>query len=175
MPNMSFIKTKQQFIEGRKIKTRRLYHFSKIDPKKPVGWANLKPDKYFTAVEKSQGLRKGEHIRVLGQCICISNEPEPLDEIIRRPYRPATNFDQWFIYQDRICPHRISVHGGYYVCRHEGDNCDCLCTFKDCPGVSETACEGFPGMTAEKFVEFFCKEMKCRKTDTVCGIELRKV
>jgi len=93
MRNMSFALTTQAFIEGRKDVTRRVEHHSKITGK-PVGWALLKPGEYFTAVEKSQGLRKGEHIRVLCQCICTSNEPERLSEIITAPIRtgrPLTN------------------------------------------------------------------------------------
>lgn len=72
---MSFYHTRRQFEERIKDETRR------------VGWKDLKPGKYFTAVEKSQGLRKGEHVVVLGQCQCISNKPERLDEIIKRPVR----------------------------------------------------------------------------------------
>src|SRR5574343_717861 len=93
MRNMSFAITTQQFIDGTKDLTRRVEHVSKINGK-PVGWALLKPGEYFTAVEKSQGLRKGEHIRVLGQCICISNDSERLFEVITNPIRtgrPLTN------------------------------------------------------------------------------------
>jgi len=50
------------------------------------------PGEHFTAVEKVQGLRKGEKIVVLGQCICVSNEKERLNEIINRPHRDAKPF-----------------------------------------------------------------------------------
>lgn len=90
MVNMSFHITKKQFLDGSKDVTRRIRHYSKNNPKEVVGWGKLKPDGHFSAVEKSQGLRKGERINYFGQCICISNEPEPLNEIIKRPYRNVT-------------------------------------------------------------------------------------
>lgn len=75
MRNMSFRLTTRQFINGTKDVTRR------------TGWKDLKVGEHFSGVEKSQGLRKGEKINYLGQCICISNTPERLDEIIKRPVR----------------------------------------------------------------------------------------
>lgn len=39
------------------------------------------------AIQKAQGLKKGEHIRKLGECICIRNEPEPLFAIEELPQR----------------------------------------------------------------------------------------
>lgn len=75
MRNMSFRLTKKQFIDGTKDVTRR------------DGWLNLKAGEHFSAVEKSQGLKKGEKVNYLGQCICISNVSERVDEIIRRPLR----------------------------------------------------------------------------------------
>jgi len=75
MANMSFFLTTKQFMDYEKDTTRRL------------GWANLKPGTEYTAVLKSQGLKHGEKITKLDTCICISNTTEPVDEIIRRPYR----------------------------------------------------------------------------------------
>jgi hypothetical protein len=75
MKNMSFKLTTKQFLAGTKDVTRR------------TGWANLKAGEHFSAVEKSQGLKKGEKVVYLGQCICISNTPERLDEIISKPMR----------------------------------------------------------------------------------------
>lgn len=74
--------TTQQFLDHEKDVTRRL------------GWQHLKPDQYFTAVKKVQGRKKGEAIQVLGQCQCISNKREPLDAIIKRPYRDD---HQWYL------------------------------------------------------------------------------
>jgi hypothetical protein len=75
MRNMSFRLTKKQFLDGTKDVTRR------------TGWANLKAGEHFSAVEKSQGLKKGEKVNYLGQCICISNTTERLDDIIHKPLR----------------------------------------------------------------------------------------
>ena len=75
MKNMSFFLTTQQFLDYHKDITRR------------TGWAFLKPGEHFMAVEKSQGLKKGGHIRKLGECICIRNEPELLWAIERLPKR----------------------------------------------------------------------------------------
>jgi hypothetical protein len=72
---MSYFLTTQQFLDYIKDVTRR------------AGWANLKPGTQYVAVLKSQGLKAGEKITKLDDCICISNTPERLDEIIRRPYR----------------------------------------------------------------------------------------
>ena len=63
MKNMSFSLTTAQFLDGSKTVTRRL------------GWDNLRPGEHFMAVEKSQGLRKGEHVKRLGECVCVSNRP----------------------------------------------------------------------------------------------------
>lgn len=120
MPNMSYFLTTKQFINHEKDVTRRL------------GWANLKANDNYTAVKKSQGLKLGEKIQKLGECICISNTPEPVDEIIRRPYRNGSK-------------------------------------------RSEMAREGFPEMTAEQFVEFFCTHMKVTPETTVNRIEFMQL
>lgn len=75
MKNMSFFLTTQQFINHKKEITRR------------CGWNSLIPGEHFMAVEKAQGLGKGGKIRKLGECMCISNVPEPLNDIVRRPIR----------------------------------------------------------------------------------------
>jgi hypothetical protein len=87
MKNMSFMLTTPQFKRGEKDVTRRVFHTQKRNPAIPVGWAMLEVGEHFSAVEKSQGVRKGESIKHLGQCICISNTQEPLNEIIKRPFR----------------------------------------------------------------------------------------
>lgn len=80
MKNMSFFLTTQQFIDNKKEVTRR------------TGWSTLTPGEHFMAVEKAQGLGKGGKIRRLGECICISNSPEPLEDIIKRPIRVDDQF-----------------------------------------------------------------------------------
>jgi hypothetical protein len=75
MKNMSFAKTIEQFRNGTKDVTRRL------------GWSDLNPGVHYTAIEKGQGLKKGEHVVPLGQCICISNYQEPVSAIVDMPIR----------------------------------------------------------------------------------------
>jgi hypothetical protein len=74
MRNMSFSKTTEQFKEDKDI-TRRL------------GWKKLKPGERFMGIEKGQGLKKGEKVVRLGERVCVSNIMEPVNAIIRRPYR----------------------------------------------------------------------------------------
>lgn len=75
MRNMSFSKTIQAFRTGQKDVTRRL------------GWKNLKPGEHFMAVEKAQGLKKGEKVVRMGECVCISNYDEPVSGIVYLPIR----------------------------------------------------------------------------------------
>jgi hypothetical protein len=75
---MSFRLTTDQFLNGTKDVTRRL------------GWRNLKIGEHFMAVKQAQGLRKGEKVKQLGECVCLSNIPEPLFEVVRNPRRPPT-------------------------------------------------------------------------------------
>lgn len=90
MRNMSYYLTVQQYLDGTKDTSRRILHFSKRNPKEPVGWAKLKVGEHYSAVEKSQGLKKGERVRYLGQNVCVYNKPESLNEIIKRPYREGS-------------------------------------------------------------------------------------
>ena len=71
--NMSFMLTTQQVIDRTKTVTRRL------------GWKHLKPGELFWACEKCQGLGKGGKINRLSLARCISNTPEPVDQIKDRP------------------------------------------------------------------------------------------
>lgn len=69
--NMSVFYTQQQVLDEIKDVTRRL------------GWANLKSGELFWMVEKGQGLKKGEKVKRLKLCRCVSNRPEPLNRMIR--------------------------------------------------------------------------------------------
>jgi hypothetical protein len=73
--NMSFHLTTPQMRRGEKDVTRR------------PGWAKLKPGDRFFAIEKGQGLKKGEKVKRICQCECVSNTKEMLFEIVRRPFR----------------------------------------------------------------------------------------
>ncbi len=84
MRNMSFYLTTEAFKSGRKDVTRRL------------GWAYLKPGDHFMAVEKAQGLKKGEKIKRLGECVCIYNDSEKLKDIEYVPLRSINNKVNYF-------------------------------------------------------------------------------
>lgn len=73
MRNMSFSLTTLQVRSCSKDVTRRL------------GWSSLKPGEHFMAVEKALGLKKGEKVRKICECFCISNTPEPLKNILLNP------------------------------------------------------------------------------------------
>lgn len=69
MLNMSFSYTTTQFCEDLKDITRRM------------GWLRLQPGDKFMAIEKGMGLKKGEKVVRLGECVCVSNTREPLNAI----------------------------------------------------------------------------------------------
>ena len=69
MRNISFAYTKEQFLNGTKDVTRR------------TGWTELKAGTILMAVEKSQGLKKGEKIKKLGRIEILSVRREPLHNI----------------------------------------------------------------------------------------------
>ena len=72
---MSFALTTDQVRAGTKDVTRRL------------GWAFLKPGDHLMAVEKCQGLKKGEGIKRIREIEIISITTEPLIDIIYHPIR----------------------------------------------------------------------------------------
>lgn len=69
MRNMSFGMTTEAFRRGEKTVTRRL------------GWWTLKPGDCLMGVEKSQGLKKGEHIVRLHPIEIIASWGEMLEDI----------------------------------------------------------------------------------------------
>ncbi len=69
MRNMSFFMTTTQMYAQTKDITRRF------------GWWFLEPGDIVCAVEKSQGLQKGEKIIRIGPIKIISTRPEPLEAI----------------------------------------------------------------------------------------------
>lgn len=72
MPNMSFMLTMAQYLNGKKDVTRRL------------GWLNLKPGDHFMGVQKGQGLKKGEKVVRLGASVVVSVRRELLWKITKR-------------------------------------------------------------------------------------------
>ncbi len=71
--NISFNKTIPQMIAYAKLTTRRL------------GWWNLKPGQVLQAIEKGQGLKKGEKIVPIHPIQIISVSQEPLNLIVQLP------------------------------------------------------------------------------------------
>lgn len=65
--SMSFFLTTAQIRDESKSVTRRL------------GWSNLKPGQLFWAVEKAQGLKKGEKLKRLKLLRCLKNDAVALD------------------------------------------------------------------------------------------------
>ena len=88
---MSFSATIEQFKNRSKTVTRRM------------GWKKLKPGVIVIAAEKCMGLKKGDHIRKLGQIEIISTKWEPLDAITKEecilegfPTMPPDEFIKMF-------------------------------------------------------------------------------
>jgi hypothetical protein len=71
MRRMSFFLTQRQYRDGSKDVTRRLGH------------ANIEAGERFLAIEKGQGLKKGERQVVLGENVCVSARAERLDAITK--------------------------------------------------------------------------------------------
>lgn len=69
MRQMSFALTTPQILDRSKTVTRRL------------GWTFLKPGDRVQAIEKGQGLKKGEHVRKLAVLRICSVRQEPLNRI----------------------------------------------------------------------------------------------
>ena len=71
--NISFFLTTPQFLAGTKDVTRRL------------GWSFLKAGDELMAIEKGQGLKKGETVVQLGLIKIVGVSTERLDQMIRFP------------------------------------------------------------------------------------------
>jgi len=63
---MAFTTTTKQFCNRTKTVTRRL------------GWHDLQAGEILCGIEKGQGLKKGEHVKRLGQIQVVSTHWEPL-------------------------------------------------------------------------------------------------
>jgi hypothetical protein len=66
--------------------TREAYQNGLKDLTRRQKW-HVEPGEQFRGVEKMQGIKKGEHRISLGVSLCISIEEEPLNDIVKRPYR----------------------------------------------------------------------------------------
>ena len=70
---MSFSMTTEQVRNRTKWVTRRL------------GWMNIKLGEVHQAIEKGQGLKKGEHVMVICKIIPLSSHWEPLRRLLDDP------------------------------------------------------------------------------------------
>jgi len=70
---ISYYLTTRQFLDGSKDVTRR------------NGWLNLKVGEHLMAVEKGQGLKKGEKVKRLGEIEVLEVCREPLHAICDHP------------------------------------------------------------------------------------------
>lgn len=92
--HMSFALTTEQVKRRIKTVTRR------------GGWRDLKPGTLLWAVNKSQGLKKGEHPVKLSLIRCVSNTPEPLNAITPEDVE-REGFAGWSVEQfvEMYCAH----------------------------------------------------------------------
>jgi hypothetical protein len=100
---MSFALTTTQILNRTKTVTRR------------IGWANLQPGTLLQAIEKGQGLKKGEKVRKLAVIRVVSVRRERLFEIhpvdLAREGFPEMGRQEFI---DMFCAsHRVGV-GGYW-------------------------------------------------------------
>lgn len=82
MRRMSFSLTTPQFLDGSKSVTRRM------------GWRWLHAGSHVLAVEKAQGLKRGEKQRILGEIVVVSVRRERLHQITQRDV-VREGFDDW--------------------------------------------------------------------------------
>ena len=97
--NMSFQLTTQQILDETKFVTRRL------------GWRNLKPGELVNAVEKCQGLKKGEKVNHLKALCALGVRFEPLNVIDKDdcilegfPHLEPAEFVEMFCQHNRCEP-----------------------------------------------------------------------
>jgi hypothetical protein len=104
--NISFSLTTPQVLNRTKFVTRRL------------GWEELQVGQRLVAIEKGQGLKKGEKVRRLCTIKVLEVRREPLNAITQE----------------------------------------------------DVTLEGFPDMTREEFIKFFCKANRCQPTTIITRI-----
>jgi hypothetical protein len=111
MRQISFALTTPQFLDGSKDVTRR------------VGWENLKPGELLTAVEKAQGLKRGQKVKRIGKLRVVDVRREPLRRLMdseeygfaetgregfqHSPKRQPEVFVYWFCKTHKCTPETI--------------------------------------------------------------------
>jgi hypothetical protein len=108
--HMSFSLTTPQMRARTKTVTRRL-----------ASWQNLQPGTLLLAVEKSQGLRKGEKVRRIGVIRVVDVRREPLHLLRRARYGRAEARREGF-------PELTGVGFLERFCAHAGCSADALVT-----------------------------------------------
>ena len=101
---MAFSLTTQQVRDETKDVTRRL------------GWDKLKTGERFVAIEKGQGLKKGQKVNRLKICECVSNRPDPLDHLLSDPEYGASEVRR------EGFPHLTPLQFVEFFCK--ADRCD---------------------------------------------------
>lgn len=103
MRNISFLLTKPQILARTKTVTRRLT------------WESLKPGTLLRAVERGQGLKKGERVKPLTTIRVVSVRREPLMRLYESGYgdeecrkegfggMASNDFVAWFCKANRPC------------------------------------------------------------------------
>ena len=158
---MSYFYTMEQFLTRRKDTTRR---------KK----CQFSPGEHYHAVNKMQGLKKGEKRVILGECECLSNVPEKVEESIKRPVRKCVTAEEWISAQ-KCCRYyrnddRLFCPQGCLSPDKMGNCCD----FNSCPGIHEVDREGFPELTPEQFVDMICKINHITYRDIIQRVVFRR-
>lgn len=106
MRNMSFSMTEAKYILRLKDLTRR------------DGWAFLKPAELFMGVNKVRGFRKGEYPIKFHPSMCISNVPEPLNDIVKRSFRDGKyevareGYPAWIGREEEFVRIYVKMNGG---------------------------------------------------------------
>jgi len=128
MRNISFTETKPQFRARQKHRTRR-------GNKNGPTWKNLKPGDVLMGCEQCQGLGKGGKIVRMGPIVILETNIEPLDDIIRRPFRnyPVRVHTQY----NRLCLHEVELEGFPEMRGHPEKFVDMFCEMNDCEPETE--------------------------------------
>lgn len=116
MRQMSFALTTEQMIARTKTVTRRR------------GWATLAPGTVLRAIEKGQGLKKGEKVRKLGLIRVASVRREMLAEIL---------FNDGDVYREGF-PHMTAEQFVEMFCEHNGCSADAPVTRIEFEHIEET-------------------------------------
>jgi len=132
MRNISFTETKPQFRARQKHRTRR-------GNKNGPTWKNLKSGDVLMGCEQCQGLGKGGKIVRMGPIVILETNIEPLDDIVRRPFRDIPiEIDRQ--YQGFVHVPEVALEGfpEWYLCPEQF--VDMFCEMNNCEPETEINC-----------------------------------